>query len=305
MIIPPTLRPGDKVGITCPSGYLDLTKISIAVSTLESWGLEVQVGATVGSQSQNYFSETPEIRRTELQQMLDDSTVRAILMGRGGYGMSQIIDELDFSEFQKNPKWICGFSDITLLHNHLQRQLKTASLHSPMCAGFIPKENFDPEDIIRHFKQCLMDESPVATTFLSHPYNRPGRSSGRIVGGNLAMLTHAIGSKSQLKTKGNLLFIEDIGEHLYKIDRMMYQLRRAGMLDGIKGLIFGNFSDTEDTTRPYGQGLYDILKSHTQDGNYPVAFEFPAGHEDINYALKLGKKYELKVDKSFGTLREL
>lgn len=295
MIIPPCLKPGDQIAITCPSGYLDIEKTRDAVNIFKSWGLKVIIGKTVGSASTNYFSDTVEKRAEELQRFLDDGDIKAIMMGRGGYGMSQIIDLIDFSKFIQSPKWICGFSDITLLHNHLQGKLKIASLHSPMCAGFIPCSTFEPTEVIEHLRKCLMSEQPVEIVVPNHAHNQLGNCTGRLVGGNLAMVTHAIGSASQLNTRGCILFLEDIGEHLYKIDRMMYQLKRAGMLKGIKGLLFGYFSEVEDTTRPYGVELYELLQSHTSGEDYPVVFNFPAGHENKNFALKFGVRHRLVV----------
>lgn len=305
MIIPPSLKKGQTIAITCPSGYLEPVKTEAAIATFKAWGLKVWEGETLSYPSQNYFSAPDALRLEELQSLLDHPNIHAIMMGRGGYGMSRLIEKLDFKKFKKNPKWICGFSDITLLHNHLQQKIGVASLHSPMCAGFIEKELYNPEQIKDFMYQTLWGKKTKIIPIIPHPLNRIGTCEGMVVGGNLAMVTHAIGSSSQLKTKGCILFLEDIGEHLYKIDRMMIQLKRAGMLDNLAGIIFGYFSDVEDTTRPFGEGLETILLGHIKDYSYPIAFNFPAGHEDLNYPIKMGVKHSLKITKNKIVFKEL
>lgn len=305
MIIPPYLKKGQTIAITCPSGYLEPAKTDAAIATFKAWGLKVWEGETLSYPSQNYFSAPDTLRLEELQNLLDNPDIHAIMMGRGGYGMSRLIEQLDFRKFKKDPKWICGFSDITLLHSHLQQKIGVASLHSPMCAGFIEKENFNPELIKKIMHQTLLGKTTTTMPITPHSMNRMGSCEGIVVGGNLAMVTHAIGSSSQLKTKGCILFLEDIGEHLYKIDRMMIQLKRAGMLEHLAGIIFGYFSDVEDTTRPFGEELETILLEHIKDYSYPIGFNFPIGHEDLNFPIKMGVKHSLKITKNKVVFKEL
>jgi len=292
MRIPPYLQPGDTIAITCPAGFLDFEKTFVAKQTLESWGFRVILGDTVGREH-FYFSGTDEARLKDLQQFLDDDSIKAILMGRGGYGLSRIIDRIDFHKFTQRPKWICGFSDITILHSHIHARFDIATLHSPMCGAFKP-DTVESEHI-RSLKAALTGAA-VPYPLISNEHNRNGEASGVLVGGTLAILAHLSGSVSQMDTKGKILFIEDIGEYLYNIDRMLINLQRAGMLDGLAGLVCGRFTDLQDTTRPFGQDIYRIISDKVSAYDYPVAFDFPVGHDDINYALPLGLPYRFEVN---------
>ena len=202
------------------------------IQTLQQWGYEVMVGKTVGSKSKNYFSATDEDKIDELQAMLDDKNIKAILFGRGGYGMSRIIDQIDFKKFRKNPKWLMGFSDITLLHCHLHSNYKIASLHSSMASAFNLKNN--SPICIESIKKCIAGKKTKYNCDF-HSNNKLGIAKGNLVGGNLVLLTTAIGTPSGLDTKNKILFIEDIGEYLYSIDRMLYQLKRSGKLKNLSG----------------------------------------------------------------------
>lgn len=291
MYIPPYLKPGDTIAITCPSGYIPKETVSVAQQMLESWGYKVILGQTVG-ESDNYFSASDEIRKGDLQHFLDRNDVQAILMGRGGYGMSRIIDDLDFARFIQHPKWLCGFSDITVLHSHVLTNYGIATLHGPMCSSFKP-ENED-KAFLDSFRSVITGgtvDYPVPEC----TYNIEGTAKGILVGGNLAMLAHLTGSASQLNTRDKILFIEDIGEHLYNLDRLLYNLKRSGALSHIKGLVCGGFTDTEDTTRPFGQNIYEIILNHVKDMNIPVCFDLPCGHIDENYSLAFGQVYDLQV----------
>ena len=295
---PAYLKLGSVIGITCPSGYVSAERVAYAVQVLERWGFVVKIGATVGTEF-NYFSGTDDARLADLQAMMDDPNIDAILMGRGGYGMSRIIDELDLTAFSKKPKWVCGFSDITVLHSHLEARLGMASLHSPMCGAFKPET--ENEAYLKTFYAALTGET---IDYHAQPsaHNRSGQVEGLLTGGNLSLLVHLIGSESEVETAEKILFIEDIGEHLYKIDRMMLTLKRAGKLDNIKGLILGGFTDMEDTERPFGQTLEEIIYDKVKEYNYPVCFNFPSGHQDINHTLMLGGMHKLIVTENGGTL---
>jgi len=282
------------IGIVCPSGYLPISKTIFAKQTLEAWGFKVLTGKTVGS-SHGYFSEKDEIRLQDLQAQLDNPEIKAIIMGRGGYGLSRIIDDLDFTKFLEQPKWINGFSDITVLHSHLNNHLNIASLHGPMCGAFQEPNTKLPH--LLSLKQALCGDS-IRYPIPMDEHNRAGKANGVLVGGNLAILAHLTGSVSQLKTKNKILFIEDIGEYLYNIDRMLLNLKRAGFLDNILGLICGEFSGTKDTDRPFMQNIYGIILDKVKEFNIPVCFNFPAGHIDNNFTLCLGKEYELIVEEN-------
>lgn len=291
MIIPAFLNPGDTIGITCPAGYVSHERISYAVEVLQRWGFRVVVGKTVGT-GEHYFSGQDAERLLDLQCMLNDSTIKAILMGRGGYGVSRIIDAIDFTAFAQNPKWICGFSDITVLHSHIHQQFGIATLHSPMCGAFTAES--ENSDHIQSLRKALTGET-LTYNFPASPFNRNGTAEGQTVGGNLAILAHLTGSISQLDTSGKILFIEDIGEHLYHIDRLMLNLKRSGQLDNLKGLLVGTFTETEDTERPFGQTLEEIIWDKVSEYNYPVAFNFLCGHDAINYPLPFGITSQLDV----------
>lgn len=295
---PPFLQKGATIGITCPSGYVSNERVIPAIETLQSWGFRVKVGNTVGNEF-HYFSGTDDERISDLQAMLDDPLLSAIIMGRGGYGLSRIIDQLDFTLFKKHPKWICGFSDITVLHQHIFQQLGIATLHSPMCSAF--KNYEDTCDYLNQFKNILQGEAQIYKT---QPLgnNRFGTAEATVVGGNLAIISHLVGSSSELDTDNKILFLEDIGEHLYQIDRMLMQLKRAGKLKGLKGLILGSFTEIEDTERPFGQSLETIISSKVEEYDFPVCFGFPIGHQEINFSLALGMKHKLEVDASGGRL---
>ena len=296
---PPYLKKGDTIGITCPAGYMAIAKAQACIETLQRWGFEVMVGKTLGSKSKNYFSAPDEDRKNELQAMLDDENIHAILCGRGGYGVSRIIDGLDFTEFKKNPKWIIGFSDITVLHAHLYTKIKVASLHAPMGAAFNEGEN----EFIKSLYKALIGKK-AKYRCAAHPFNKKGNVTAELVGGNLSLLVHLTGTPSDIKTKNKILFIEDIGEHIYNIDRMLYQLKRSGKLSNLTGLIVGGFTDMLDTERPFGKKVYKLINEITAAYDYPVCFGFPVSHEKENYALKIGCTYNLKVGKSKVVLSE-
>lgn len=295
---PPFLQKGATIGITCPSGYVSNERVIPAIETLQSWGFRVKVGNTVGNEF-HYFSGTDEERASDLQAMLDDPLLSAIIMGRGGYGLSRIIDQLDFTLFKKFPKWICGFSDITVLHQHTHQNIGIATLHSPMCGAF--KDYDENCDYLCQFKSILQGEPQ---TYLTPPneHNRFGSAESTVIGGNLAIISHLVGSSSDIDTNGKILFLEDIGEHLYQIDRMLMQLKRAGKLKGLKGLILGSFTEIEDTERPFGQSLETIISSKVEEYDFPICFGFPIGHQKVNFSLALGMKHRLDVDASGGRL---
>ena len=247
--IPPFLHRGDTIAIVCPGGYMPLDRAQTCIDTLQDWGYRVKIGNTLGGASENYFSGSDDERLADFQQVLDDPDVRAILCGRGGYGLSRIIDRIDFTNFQQAPKWIVGFSDITLLHSHIESHFHIATVHAPMAAAF--NEGGAEGPYVRSLRLAL-EGAPLSYTCPPHAFNRTGELRAPVTGGNLALLAHAAGTPSAVPMAGKILFLEDVGEYLYNIDRMLRQLQRAGKLDHLAGLLIGGFTELKDTTRPFG-----------------------------------------------------
>jgi len=299
--IPPYLRKGDTIAIVCPSGYMPAKKAKTCIRVLQEWGYQVRVGKTLGNQF-HYFSGTDTERLADLQAMLDDKEVKAVLCGRGGYGMSHIVDGLDFTRFKKHPKWLIGFSDITVLHAQVYQQLKTASLHATMAAAF--NDGQHKKEYVQSLAKALKG---IKANYACKPHvlNRTGKGEGELVGGNLSLVAHLVGSVSAYQTKGKILFLEDVGEYIYNVDRMFIQLKRNGMLDDLAGLIIGGFTEMKDTTIPFGTDVYTAIQSHLKEYKYPVCFDFPVSHDKKNYALKVGVKHSLTVTKTKVQLKEI
>jgi muramoyltetrapeptide carboxypeptidase len=291
MKIPPYLKKGDLIGVTCSSSKMDIQAAEYAAGAIRSWGYQVHLGITVGTSFHN-FSAPDELRLEELQDMLDDPSIKAILFGRGGYGLICLLDKLDFTKFRKNPKWLCGYSDVTVLHNHIHTQFRIPTIHSMMCSGITPEtvEN----EYVASLRALLKGKAPKYTCE-PHAFNRTGKASGVLIGGNLTLLANLSGTASQPDTKGKILLLEDIGEYRYNIDRMMYNLKRAGWLDKLAGLVVGAFTDGKETSTPFGQTEYEIIQNIVKDYKYPVCYGFPAGHTAENYSLTMGVNYELSV----------
>jgi muramoyltetrapeptide carboxypeptidase len=300
-LLPPYLKNGDTIGIVCPAGFMAAERIVPCVNTLKSWGFRVKIGKTVGGVSSNYFSGTDSERLDDLQEMMDDEEVAAILFGRGGYGLSRIIDQISFKKFRKSPKWILGYSDISLLHAHIYSNYEIATAHAPMAGAF---QDAGPEDPYIQSVRNLLTGVKLSYTCEPHPFNRKGEVEGVLMGGNLTLLAHAAGGPSDFKTKGLILFMEDIGEYLYNVDRMLYQLERAGKFNKPAALVIGSFTDLKDTERPFGKDAYEIIRDILQEYDYPVCFGFPVGHVKENFALKCGADYILKVGKDRVLLEE-
>jgi len=300
-IIPPYLKPGDTIGITCPAGYMCRPDIQPAMDLLQSWGYRVRVGNTIDAQDYT-FAGSDDQRAADLQDMLDDDGINAILFGRGGYGTVRIIDRINFNRFYLKPKWLVGYSDITVLHSHIQTQMHIPTLHAEMCIDLL----YGTLDQSALSLQRALTGEKLSYQFAPHPLNRIGQSIGLLVGGNLSLLVSVTGSASELGTYGKILFIEDVDEYLYNIDRMMYTLARAAKLDHLSGLVVGGFTRTkEDETIPFGQTPEEIIADKLKSSGYPVCFGFPAGHQPDNYALKLGMPYRLSAGMDKCTLEEI
>ena len=298
--MPPYLQPGDTVGLVCPGGYMAFEKAQACIRQLNEWGYEVKPGFTLGSGSDNYFSGPDEDRLKDFQQMLDDDQVKAVLCARGGYGSGRIIDKINFKKFRKQPKWIIGFSDITILHSYLFTNENIASLHAPMAGAFNEQ---DAAPYLQSARNAL-EGKKIYYLCDPHPFNRRGEAIGELVGGNLALLAHGIGSSFEIKTRGRILFIEDVGEYLYNIDRMLHQLKNAGKFNKLAGLIVGGFTEMKDTERPFGSAVEEIIRDMMKDFDFPVCFGFPVGHQKENLALKIGVGYKLKVGRNKTVLEE-
>ncbi|MBS1916099.1 MAG: LD-carboxypeptidase [Bacteroidetes bacterium] len=301
IITPPYLKPGNMIGIVCPAGYVNPDKIQTCIHTLKDWGYSVKIGKTVGGSSSNYFSGTDEERLEDLQEMLDDDNVHAILCARGGYGTGRIIEQLGFKKFRQQPKWIIGYSDVTVLHSHIYANYNISTLHAPMASAF-NDEGYKNEFILS-LKNAL-EGKKIKYEIPVHEFNKKGEVVGEMVGGNLSLIAHLTGTSSDIKTKGRILFLEDVGEYLYNIDRMFYQLKRSGKLAKLAGLIIGGFSESKDTERPFGKSVYEIIRDVIEEYDYPVCYGFPVSHEKENYALKVGVGYKLKVGKNKVALEE-
>lgn len=289
MKVPPFLKKGDKVAIVAPASTIP-KPINDAVALLEQWGLKVIIGESVDSVFHQFAGE-PHLRTKDFQRMLDDDSIKAIIAARGGYGTVQIIDQLDFSEFEKNPKWIIGFSDITVLHSHIQSLYAISTIHGQMPMN-IPEASIESLETLR---KALFGGN------LSYSYstifkNISGEGEGILIGGNLAILVSIAGSVSEVDYNGKILFIEEVGEYYYAVDRMLRMLKRAGKLKDLKGLIVGGFTEMKDKQVSYGFTVQQLIQDLVEEYNYPVAMDFPAGHIDNNNALVLGKKVQLRVN---------
>ena len=289
-LTPPYLKKGDTVAITCPAKKLP-HEISDAVRLLESWGLNVLLGETVHAEFHQYAGDDA-LRTKDFQRFLDDNSVKAIFAARGGYGTIRIIDEIDFSGFSQNPKWIIGFSDITVLHSHIFACYRALSIHGQMPLT-IPDGTKDSLETLR---KALFNEA-FDYQYQSVTENRPGETEGVLIGGNLTLLMTMAGSVSDMDYSDKILFIEDVGEYLYSIDRMMWNLKRAGKLAKLKGLLVGGFTELKDNDIPFGKTADEIIREHVKEYDYPVCYEFPAGHIENNHALILGKRVNLRADK--------
>lgn len=296
-IIPPYLKSGDTIGITCPAGYITTEDIQPAVNKLKEWGFATRIGTTVNKKDFTYGGTDAE-RLEDFQQMLDDDRVKAILCARGGYGAVRIIDAINFKKFAKKPKWIIGFSDITVLHSHIHNNYNIPSIHSKMCNSF-PADWTKAEpaqiDTINSIRQCLAGEK-MRYTVIPNAKNKTGIGEGQLIGGNLKTIESLSGSKSDIDTGGKILFVEDTGEYLYSIDRMFWNLKRTGKLSKLKGLIIGGFKiKRDDEGEEFGKSLEDIVLEKVAAYDYPVCFDFPVGHQKNNFALKCGINHRLGV----------
>jgi muramoyltetrapeptide carboxypeptidase len=296
----PFLRPGDKLGIISPARKITPEEMAPALASIQEWGLVPVLGAHIYNVSSQFAGVDTE-RIADVQQMINDPEIKAILFSRGGYGCLRIVDEIDFSPLKQHPKWLIGFSDLTAFSAALLRH-DVASIHGPMCISW----NGRTSDAVArgHLRQLLMGEWPSYNYSPTHPeYLRTGKASGKLVGGNLSILSQLIGTVDDIVTKDCILFIEDIDEYLYHIDRMMVHLRRTGKLKGLAGLIVGGFSDVKDNEVPFGATVEEIVLDAVRDTSFPICFGFPTGHWPANYPLVVGSHATLNVSHSLVELK--
>jgi muramoyltetrapeptide carboxypeptidase len=293
---PAYLKKGDKVAIVCPAKKLK-KPIDDAIALLESWGLEVVVGKTVFA-SCNQFAGDDALRTADLQHFLDDPEIKAIIAGRGGYGTIRIIDDLDFSRFNEEPKWLVGFSDITVLLAHAFAALNTQSIHGQMPGTF---EDATPESL-ESLRKALFGEE-ISYTVEGHVLNREGEAEGILIGGNLTLLIAMEGSVSAMDYRDKILFIEDVAEQEYAIDRMLRVLNRSGKLAQLKGLIIGAFNEIAEESIPFGQSVEEVILEIVRPYDFPVCFNFPVGHIADNCAMVLGEHGQLKVKRGEASLK--
>jgi len=287
-INPPYLKKGDKIAITCPAKKLP-APMTDAIELLTSWGLEVVLGQTVDA-SYHQFAGDDTLRAADLQRFVDDDSIKAIIAARGGYGTIRVIDKVDFTRLNTNPKWLVGFSDITILHAHLYNNYNIQTIHGQMPVN-IPDASAKSLESLR---MALFGED-INYKYHTHELNRNGEAGSVLIGGNLSLLIAISGSVSDMDYTGKILFIEDVGEYLYAIDRMVRSLDRAGKLKNLAGLIVGGFSEVKDNEIPFGQTVPEIIMDVVKNYNYPVCFDFPAGHVPDNRSLILGRKLRMEV----------
>jgi muramoyltetrapeptide carboxypeptidase len=307
VITPKYLKSGDVIGITAPAGYINHDEIQPSIVQMESWGFKIKIGMTIGKKDFT-FGGTDLERANDFQEMLDDPDIDAIMCARGGYGMVRIIDRLNFTRFAQKPKWIIGFSDLTVLHSHLNRNYGIASIHSKMCNSFPDdwsKAEIIQVETINSIRQALSGDT-MKYMLDANPANVPGKADGVLIGGNLKTLETLSGTKSDLNTAGKILFVEDTGEYLYSIDRMFWNMERSGKLAKLKALVVGGFKvKKDDAGEDFGRTVYDIVLEKVKKYEYPVCFDFPVGHQKNNFALKCGVKHRLEVTQDSVILREI
>jgi muramoyltetrapeptide carboxypeptidase len=304
---PPYLKAGDTIGITAPAGWITPEEVQPAVQVMESWGYKIQVGDTIGKKDFS-FGGTDQERLNDFQTMLDDRNIKAIMCARGGYGAVRIVDRINWTKFKEHPKWIIGFSDITVLHSHIHSNFQIASLHSKMTNSFPDSwDKAEPIQIetILSIQDALRGKKMEYTAERTME-NRQGTAEGILTGGNLKTIESLSGSLSDIKTDGKILFVEDTGEYLYSIDRMFWNLKRTGKLKNLKALMVGGFKvKPDDPGEEFGRTVEEIVLEKIREYSYPVCFNFPVGHQKNNFALKCGVKHRLTVNENEVRLIEM
>lgn len=295
MISIPYLKRNDKIAIVATARKIAEEELLFAVESIKSWGLQPVLGKNIYA-AENQFAGSDLQRTEDLQRAINDETIKAIIIARGGYGTVRIIDAIDFSKLKTNPKWIIGYSDVTVLHSHIHRHINIPTLHATMPINFSKNK-----EAIETLRKCLFGEA-ISYEFDVYVLNKKGETKGVLVGGNLSLLYALSGTLSDINTKGKILFIEDLNEYLYHIDRMLLNLKRSGKLAHLKALIVGGFTEMKDNITPFGKTVEEIIIDAVKEYNYPVCFNFPAGHVARNLALYFGKEVHLRIDSGNCTL---
>ena len=297
MVKPPLLKQGDTIAITAPARKVSEADITKAISVFESWGLKVRLSPHLFSKRHSYLAGDDDERLSDLQTLIDDNTVNAIISARGGYGSTRILDKINFASLQKNPKWIIGFSDITSIQLALLSH-QFQSIHGTMPILFGKQETTTSLESLRKilFEGTFkLEASPCAE-------NRHGNSTGKLIGGNLSLIIDSLATRSEIQTTNSILFIEEIDEYFYRLDRMMTQLKRAGKLGNLRGLVVGHFTELKQSELPFNEGYKEIILNAAMEYDYPVAFGFPSGHDNPNQAWVQGMDVALNVNDTFSTL---
>jgi len=294
MPLAPFLQKDDKVAIISTARKITMEEVQVAKQLLGASGFQVVLGESVGV-TFHQFAGTDAIRINDLQKQLDDPSIKAIWCARGGYGTVRIIDHLDFTKVLQHPKWICGYSDITVLHSRFQRLEATPTLHCLMPINLSNTNN--SKEVLASYDSFInaITGKPINYSIPAHPFNKIGTIEAPIVGGNLSILHNLSGTNDAISAAGKILFIEDLDEYLYHIDRMMMQLKKNGLLNQLAGLIIGGMSDLKDNNIPFGLSAYEIIHAHVKEFDYPVVYGFPAGHEPLNLCIPFGIPTQLTV----------
>lgn len=291
--IPPKLKSGDQIAIAASARKISADELQNAVEIFESWGLKVILHPDLFS-VKNQFAGDDDTRAFVLNSYLQNPDIKAVIFARGGYGTVRIIDKIDFSYLDKYPKWLIGYSDITVLHNHINTNTNWCSLHATMPIN-MQAHNINMQSVLA-LKSVLMGDDAITYPITPHKLNRPGEVTAEIVGGNLSVIYSLLGSASDIDTNGKILFLEDLDEYLYHVDRMMQALKRAGKLSNLAGLIVGGMSHMKDNLVPFGLNAEEIISETIKEYNYPVIFNFPAGHQDLNLPILIGLEINILSD---------
>jgi muramoyltetrapeptide carboxypeptidase len=294
---PPYLSRNDIVGIAAPARKISREELQPTLDLLKSWGLKVVLASNIFEVFHQYAGND-ELRATGFQELLDNERVKAIICARGGYGCVRIIDKLDFTKFKENPKWISGYSDLTVFHSHIHSNFGVETLHATLAIN----TSSNTENALESFRKVLFGEK-ISYEIERHELNRIGATRGILTGGNLSVLFSLSDSVSDIDTQGKILFLEDLEEYLYHIDRMMMQLKRSGKLNNLAGIIIGGMNNMNDNKVPFGKNAYEIIADVVSEYKYPVCFDFPAGHIYDNNAIIMGRIVELVVNDEFTIVR--
>lgn len=299
MITPPYLQKGDTVAIVSPAKKITESEIKFAIDFLQKKGLKVVLGKYVFG-TWNRFSGTDKERSEDFQRAIDDPNVKAVFCARGGYGCVRIVDKLNYSNLLNNPKWLIGYSDVTVFHNHFNTNLELKTIHGPMPLNIVEK-NEELRSAERLLSMLFGENREIK--FGSHRLNLNGKTSGKMIGGNLSVLCGLIGTDADISTKGSILFLEDLCEENYKLDRMLFQLKKSGKFEHLAGLLIGGFTEMTDLSNWFESNSLELIAKHTEKLDIPIAFNFPAGHTPVNTPLILGQEYYLEVKNSGSLLK--